>query len=91
MAASCLSLTYQLMNDGDAAHAGLHEALRKLPQSGRLRRQLLNLLIKQGLADAAMAEFDHLPADTPQRKALRSRPRHFAGRSSAIGRRHFPT
>ena len=71
VSSSCLSLTQQLMGEEDAARASLEEALIRFPNSIRLRRQLLNVLINQGAAEAAMAEFNRLPATMPMREALR--------------------
>jgi tetratricopeptide (TPR) repeat protein len=71
VAASCLSLTQQLMGQEEAARTSLEESLGRFPDSVRLRRQLLNVLIKQGAAEAAMAEFNRLPSSLPMREALR--------------------
>lgn len=72
VAVSCLALTYQLQNQLPEARQSLEQALAERPDSMRLRRQLLEFLIKTGDRAAALAEFDRLPRDLPGREALRS-------------------
>jgi len=71
VAAACLSLTQQLQEQGDASRETLRAGLKRWPQSTRLRRHLINLHIKYGRGQEALAEVDHFPAGTPHREALR--------------------
>ena len=72
IAAVCLSLTLQLQGQDDDALKVLEEALQVDGDSLRVRRQLIDLHIKHGRREPALAQFDLLPAQTPQREALRS-------------------
>lgn len=72
VATTCLSLTYQLLNRPDNAIGVLRKALLNQPESIRLRRQLLDLLVKNARRDEAMAELDQLLKDIPNREVLRS-------------------
>jgi tetratricopeptide (TPR) repeat protein len=72
VAVSCLALTHQLQNQLPEARRALEEALAERPDSMRLRRQLIELLIKCGDRPATLAAFDRLPRDLAGREALRS-------------------
>ena len=72
VATTCLSLTHQLLDRPDEAVTVLQQALNQRPDSMRLRRQLVELLVKNVRRDEAMVEIDKLPKDLPNREALRS-------------------
>jgi tetratricopeptide (TPR) repeat protein len=72
VAVSCLALTHQLQNQLPEARQALEVALQERPDSMRLRRQLIELLIKCGDRPGTLAAFDRLPRDLPGREALRS-------------------
>ncbi|MEQ8790317.1 MAG: glycosyltransferase [Pirellulaceae bacterium] len=72
IAASCYSTILQLAGEDDEARSVLEQTLTDHPQSTRLRRQLIEVHIKQGARAEALAECDRLPEDTPHREALRS-------------------
>ncbi len=72
IAAISLSLTLQLQGQDAEAEAMLAEFLERHPEADRARRHMLELHIKHGAADQALAIFDQLPASTPFREALRS-------------------
>ena len=72
VAAICLSLTLQLQAKDDEAQEVLEQSLERHPESVRLCRQLLELHIKRGCSEKALATFDGMPRKTPNREALRS-------------------
>lgn len=72
VAARCLSINLLLAGDDAKAIAVLEEGLQRDPASLKLRRHLLDLLIRQGDAKVALAQVDHLPPETPHLEALRS-------------------
>jgi len=72
VATICLSLTLQLQAKEDEAQAVLEQSLERHAESVTVRRQLLELHIKRGQLKEAMATFDGLPRETPNREALRS-------------------
>ena len=72
ISASCYSMTLQLAGNDDEAQRVIDETLEQHPDSLRLRRQLIELHVKHGRRDEALAQFDLLPADLPNREALRS-------------------
>ena len=72
IAAACLSLVHQLLNDDEGARRALEQGLERSPTASRLRRQLIDLHVKHDRRKEALAEFDLLPAETPNREALRS-------------------
>jgi tetratricopeptide (TPR) repeat protein len=72
VAATCLSLAHQLRGDADDAIAVLERALEQRPDSTRMRRQLLEILIKNSRRDAAMGAFDALADEFPCREATRT-------------------
>lgn len=70
VAACCLSLTLQRQGDLREAQQVLENVLSQYPAAHRVRRQLLDLLVRQKDLDAALATFDLLPDDLPCREAL---------------------
>lgn len=72
IAASCYSSTLQLEGNDKEARQVLEKSLADQPQATRLRRQLMELHIKSGRSEEALAEYDRLPADTQHPEALRS-------------------
>jgi tetratricopeptide (TPR) repeat protein len=72
IAAACASLLLQI--DGKHAEAAqlLGDAIESDPSSMRLGRQLLRLLVDEGNIDEALAQLDALPAEIPNREALRT-------------------
>jgi len=68
----CLSLSLQLAGDEREAEKVLLKALDRDSGAERLRRQLLQLYVKLGDSDAAMATFELLPKHLPGREPLRS-------------------
>jgi tetratricopeptide (TPR) repeat protein len=72
IAAACLSLAQQLLNNEDGARQAIEQALERYPSATRLRRHLIDLHVKHDRRKEALAEFDLLPAETPHREALRS-------------------
>jgi tetratricopeptide (TPR) repeat protein len=72
IAASCLSLIYQLQSRDDEARQFLETALVQLPHVARLRRQLIDLHIKHDRRQHAFAELDQLPDLGSHREVLRS-------------------
>lgn len=72
IAAACLGIAHQLLNNDDGARRVLQQALERSPSSLRLRRHLIDLHVKHDRRKEALAEFDLLPAETPHREALRS-------------------
>jgi len=68
---SCLSLTQQLQGDVVAAEQTLQRGLLHLPQADSLRRQWIQMLVRRGQTESALAELDRLVQPVPQREALR--------------------
>jgi hypothetical protein len=54
------------------AREWIDKALVRLPQSARLRRQLIDLHIKHDRRQEALAQVDQLPGEMPNREGLRS-------------------
>ncbi|HTU27192.1 MAG TPA: glycosyltransferase [Pirellulales bacterium] len=71
IATVCWSLTYQLRANDDAACRVLEEALARNDNAQRVRRHLLDVYIRRDQRKEALAQLDHLPAETPHREALR--------------------
>jgi tetratricopeptide (TPR) repeat protein len=67
VAVVCLSLTLQMENDDDEARRVLEEALERHTSSRRLLRRLLDLLVKLGCCDEALALTDRLAPVSDQR------------------------
>jgi tetratricopeptide (TPR) repeat protein len=72
IATACLCLAQQLQNNDEGAQRALEQGLSRNPSAVRLRRQLIDLHVKHDRRKEALAEFDLLPAETPNREALRS-------------------
>lgn len=72
IAAICYSLVLQIENNLPVAQRVLEEALAESPDCVRLQRHLMELHVKQGNTDQALAQVDRLPATTANREALRS-------------------
>jgi tetratricopeptide (TPR) repeat protein len=72
VAASCYAIGLQLLGRLDDARRVLEAELTTSPDSLRLRRQLLQLCIKQGDRKEALANVERLPPETPYREALKS-------------------
>jgi tetratricopeptide (TPR) repeat protein len=72
IAALCYSLTLQVLQRYEEALSHLREASGKYPDSIRLRRQTIEVLIKLGQRDAALEEAGRLPGEFPNREAFRS-------------------
>ena len=72
VAAACLSVTYQLLENHEAARRTLQEALERNDSSVRLRRQLIDLHVASNRRKEALDQVDLLPDSVPNREALRS-------------------
>lgn len=72
IAATCYSLTLQMLERNDEAIELLRAALERYPDSVRLRRHLIELAIKLKQRDEALQEVANLPEGFPKREALRS-------------------
>jgi tetratricopeptide (TPR) repeat protein len=72
IAANCYATMLELTGQEEEACSVLERSLVDRPDSPRLRRRLLDLHIKHGRRDDALAQLDHLPGDTAHREALRS-------------------
>ncbi len=72
IAAICASITWQIQGNTAAAQEILSAALEADSPSVRVRRHLIELLVKQGQRDEALAQAKLLPEETPHREALRS-------------------
>ncbi len=70
IAATCQHLTLQIEDKDDQARQVLEEALERHPDSTRLRRHLIDLYIKQGRPEEAVASADRLPGSPEERLAL---------------------
>jgi tetratricopeptide (TPR) repeat protein len=70
VAVVCWSLVLQLLGDARRAETVLNDALDDRPQSPRLRRQLIQFLVKAGRERDALAQCQMLPAEMPYRAAL---------------------
>jgi tetratricopeptide (TPR) repeat protein len=72
IAAACLANAQLLLGEDAGAQIALERGIDRNPSSQRLRRQLIELHIKHDRRQEALAQFDALPTDVPQREALRS-------------------
>lgn len=72
IATVCCSLTLQLLGRSEEAIQTLVAAAAIEPHSLRIRRHLLELYIKAGQRELALAQLDQFPSDFPNREALRS-------------------
>ncbi len=70
IAATCQHLTLQIEGKDDQARQVLEEALGRYPDSTRLRRHLIDLCIRQGRPEEAVASADRLPGSPEERLAL---------------------
>jgi tetratricopeptide (TPR) repeat protein len=70
VAVTCWSLVLQLLGDDQNAQSVLEDALIERPESIRLRRQLIELLVKSGRERDALAQCELFPADMPFRKEI---------------------
>ena len=72
VASICLSVTLQLQGQEAQAQEILEEALQRRPNSIRLRRPLLDLLVKQGREGEAVLQANAIPVEERKRPALRN-------------------
>lgn len=72
IAAICYSITLQLSGELEKAEAVLLEALETESPSIRIRRHLIDLLVKLGRRDDALKQVGELPRETPLREPLKS-------------------
>jgi len=72
VAARCYALSLAVQGKDDDAKAVLEEVLALRPDSITLRRQLIDLHVKHGDGDAALAAVDMLPPEMRGKEALRS-------------------
>lgn len=72
IAASCLAITTHAEGREDEAEAILIQALKDCPHSVRLRRQVIEMHVKHGRRQDAVAELEKLPADYPKLESFRS-------------------
>ena len=72
VAVACLGLTLQLLQRDDEARAAFEEALRRHPDSVRLRRHLVDLHVKHGQTAIALAVAERLPVPAEDREPLRN-------------------
>ncbi|WP_158265217.1 tetratricopeptide repeat protein [Blastopirellula marina] len=72
IAASCLAITTHAGGKEEEAEEILVQALKECPHSVRLRRQVIEMYVKHGRREEALAELDKLPADQPKIESLRS-------------------
>lgn len=70
VAATCLSLVFQLQGAASKAITVLSERLAERPDSVRLRRQLIELYVKTGRGREALDECKRLPFHMPHRGQL---------------------
>jgi predicted Zn-dependent protease len=70
VATTCWSLVLQLLGESSRAEKVLQEALTERPESIRVRRQLIELLVKAGRQRDALAQCKLLPPDAPNRAIL---------------------
>jgi len=72
VAAMCYAASLQLKERSDEALVVLQEALTRNESSVRLRRQLIDVCVKQGNQQEALTHVAKLPEGTPHIEALRS-------------------
>jgi len=72
IAANCLAIVLQLQKQDDQAATFLEQAVADSPNSLRLRRQLLEVYVKEGRLDDAMKHVNSDEANWPAPSALRS-------------------
>ncbi len=72
IAVSCLAITTHASGKEKEAEEILVQALKDCPHSVRLRRQVIEMYVKHGRRQEALAELDRLPADYPKLESMRS-------------------
>lgn len=72
IAMNCYALTLQHLGREEEARQLLERELAAQPAAARLRRQLLELHVRHGCRDEALAVVNSMPRDVPNREALRS-------------------
>lgn len=72
IATQCYAVTLQLLHRDDEAVQFLTQEVAAHPEAARLRRQLLELHVRLGQRDEALALVNNMPRDIPNREALRS-------------------
>jgi tetratricopeptide (TPR) repeat protein len=72
IAMSCYALALQLLGRDDEAATLLQQQLEQNPEAARLRRQLLELHVRRGERDEALAVVNNMPRHIANREALRS-------------------
>jgi tetratricopeptide (TPR) repeat protein len=72
VAAVCLSVTYQMLENHEAARRTLEDALQRDGSSIRMRRQLIDLHVAHNRRKEALDEVDRLSGEEPNRESLRS-------------------
>jgi len=70
LTADCLALILQARNRDDKARSVLTEAIARTPDSTRLRRRMMELHIKHGRGEEAVALAEQLPVEDDQREPL---------------------
>ncbi len=70
VAVACWAATLQLQNRVDQAKQLLEDALHERPESIRIRRQLIELYIRQQNRDQAVSHVEQLPPAFPQPQAF---------------------
>jgi tetratricopeptide (TPR) repeat protein len=71
IAVNCYAMTLQLLGRESEAITLLERELAEAPNSARLRRQLLDLHVKHGNREEALAVVNAMPRNIPNREALR--------------------
>lgn len=69
IAAVCAATIHQLLGESDQARTLLEAAARSYPESLRIARQLIELHVKQGQRDEALAAVAALPLNVPARES----------------------
>lgn len=72
IAVSCLAITTHASGKEEEAEEILVQALKDCPHSVRLRRQVIEMHVKHGRRQEALAELERLPTDYPKLESLRS-------------------
>ncbi len=91
IAASCLAITTHAGGKVEEAERILLEALADCPHSVRLRRQVIEMHVKHGRRQEALAELERLPGDYPKVESFRSAVRGaaLASQQNWIGARPY--
>jgi len=72
VASLCLAVSLDLLAKADQAEAALIDALERHPSAEKLRRHLIELLIRKGDEDGALQQAKRMPAAQLGQEALRS-------------------